>query len=299
MNILVTGANGQLENEIKEISRMCEKHRFFYTDVNSVADEYLDITHEESVKEFISDNKINIVINCAAYTNVETASVAKDSLCGVLNAYGPRNLAVAIKERNGLLIHISTDYVFRGTKNTPYTEEDAVGPINDYGSSKLLGEALINSCNEKTIIIRTSWLYSIYGKNFVKTIINKLHNKNEELKIVDDQIGSPTYANDLAKAIIVIIDHYTNGTATYGIYHYSNDGVCTWYEFAKAIAEYSGLDELPNIKPCESSEFSSKVVRPHYSVLSKKKIMREFRVVVPYWRDSLKKCINKLLNEDL
>lgn len=293
MNILITGANGQLGNEFKQFPSSYMQHRFFFTDVNSASDEYLDITDKDAVEEFIIENEIDVVINCAAYTDVKSAEIGPETLAAKLNVHAPLYLSDAIRKRDGLLIHISTDYVFDGNKNTPYTEDDIIrSTLNDYGITKLGGELQIKD-KDKTIIIRTSWLYSHHGKNFVKTIIGKLLDKNE-LKIVDDQIGTPTYAADLALAIMKIISCYENGTAVYGIFHYSNEGVCTWFEFAKAIAEYSGLWGFADIKPCSSDEIMDNVKRPTYSVLSKKKIIKEYDVDVPYWRDSLKKCISKL-----
>lgn len=293
MNILVTGANGQLGNEMRIVSRG-SKDVYFFTDI--VEEEgknttILDITNLETVRQIVSDCEINVIVNCAAYTNVDKAETDQD-FCELLNAKAPENLAIAMKEVGGLLVHISTDYVFGGEPyNTPCKEDQKGTPMGVYGSTKLLGEQNIQNSGVDYLIFRTAWLYSEFGKNFVKTMQN-LTATRPQLKVVFDQTGTPTYAYDLAKAIFNIIENrkYTGNT---GIYHYSNEGVCSWYDFTKMIAEYSGQTEC-DIQPCHSDEFPSPVKRPAYSVLDKTKVKETFGVNVPYWTDSLRKCINNL-----
>lgn len=282
MNILITGANGQLGNEIRIASERC-RDNFIFTDV-----EELDITDARAVKETVNDNNIGIIVNCAAYTNVDKAEDDRE-LAERLNAAGVANLASAIGEKNGWLFHISTDYVFGGNKNnTPCREDEPANPTGVYGITKLHGEEAVISSGCRYVIIRTAWLYSEFGKNFLKTMLD-LTSARPVLKVVFDQTGTPTYAMDLASAILHIIDsrkYEGNG----GIYHYSNEGVCSWFDFAKMIAEYAG-NTACDIRPCHSSEFPSKVVRPNYSVLDKTKIKETFGIAVPYWTDSLKRCM--------
>ena len=286
MNILVTGANGQLGSELRTIihSQHYTNHNYIFTDIDT-----LDLTDFESVKKFVIEHNINTVINCAAYTNVEGAEDDWNNTL-TLNTYVVKNLAELMKDIDGLLVHISTDYVFGSIYNKPITEKDGKHPESIYGITKSQGEQWIKLSGCKYLVFRTSWLYSVYGKNFVKTMY-KLTSEKNDLKVVFDQVGTPTYAHDLA---FVIFDILETGKyeEKYGIYHYSNEGVCSWYDFTKMICEYSG--HTCEIKPCHSNEFPSKVIRPPYSVLDKTKIKKTFGIEIPYWTDSLKTCINKL-----
>jgi dTDP-4-dehydrorhamnose reductase len=295
MNILVTGANGQLGNEMRIVTKG-SKDNYLFTDVVDVEGQMttiLDITNLDAVRSIVKDCDIKAIINCAAWTNVDGAEAPeKHDLVELLNAKAPENLAIAMKEVGGLLVHISTDYVFGGDPyNTPCKEDQKGTPTGVYGLTKLHGEQNIQNSGADYLIFRTAWLYSEFGKNFVKTMMNLTATK-PQLKVVFDQVGTPTYAYDLAAAIFDIIENrkYTGNT---GIYHYSNEGVCSWYDFTKMIAEYSGQTEC-DIQPCHSDEFPSPVKRPAYSVLDKTKVKETFGVDVPYWTDSLKKCINNL-----
>ncbi len=289
MNILVTGANGQLGNEMRIVSK-ASADKYIFTDVceqecNETT--FLDITDLKAVRQIVEENNVNAIVNCAAYTNVDAAESAEE-LAEKLNATAPENLAKAMKEVNGLLIQISTDYVFgKEPYNTPCHEDQQGTPTGVYGLTKLHGEQKIIATGCNHVIIRTAWLYSEYGKNFCKTMLN-LTGTKPQLKVVFDQCGTPTYAYDLALAITEILKKPVNG-----IYHYSNEGVCSWYDFTKMIAEYSGQTDC-DIQPCHSDEFPSPVKRPAYSVLDKTKIKETFGVKVPYWTDSLKLCINNL-----
>ena len=293
MNILVTGANGQLGNEMRIVSRQ-SADRYVFTDVADFPGNdtvHLDITDMEAVREAVSEYDIDIIVNCAAYTNVDKAEADIDA-CRLLNAKAPENLAVAIREKGGLLIHISTDYVFGGVVyDAPLNEDTPTSPTGVYGLTKLEGEEMIRRSGCRHIIIRTSWLYSEFGRNFVKTML-ALTSSKPSLKVVNDQTGTPTYALDLASAIFDIIEN-RKAEDREGIYHYSNEGVCTWYEFAKTIAEYAGNDEC-EISPCTSEEYPSPVRRPSYSVLDKTRIKKAFGMSVPHWTDSLKKCLNNI-----
>ncbi len=289
MNILVTGANGQLGNEMRIVSK-ASADKYIFTDVceqEGNETTFLDITDLQAVRQIVEENNVNAIVNCAAYTNVDAAESAEE-LAEKLNATAPENLAKAMKEVNGLLIQISTDYVFgKEPYNTPCHEDQQGTPTGVYGLTKLHGEQKIIATGCNHVIIRTAWLYSEYGKNFCKTMLNLTATK-PQLKVVFDQCGTPTYAYDLAVAITEILKKPVNG-----IYHYSNEGVCSWYDFTKMIAEYSGQTGC-NIQPCHSDEFPSPVKRPAYSVLDKTKIKETFGVKVPYWTDSLKLCINNL-----
>ena len=293
MNILVTGANGQLGNEMRIVSRQ-SADRYVFTDVTDFPGNdtvHLDITDMEAVREVVSEYDIDIIVNCAAYTNVDKAEADIDA-CRLLNAKAPENLAVAIREKGGLLIHISTDYVFGGVVyDAPLNEDTPTSPTGVYGLTKLEGEEMIRRSGCRHIIIRTSWLYSEFGRNFVKTML-ALTSSKPSLKVVNDQTGTPTYALDLASAIFDIIENRKVEDRE-GIYHYSNEGVCTWYEFARTIAEYAGNDEC-EISPCTSEEYPSPVRRPSYSVLDKTRIKNAFGMSVPLWTDSLKKCLNNI-----
>lgn len=303
MNILVTGANGQLGNEMRLISKEMTDH-FIFTDVTEMEGletTLLDITNLEAVKELVKMHKVDCIVNCAAYTNVDKAETDVD-FCRTLNARAPQNLAIAMKEAGGLLIHVSTDYVFGGDPyNIPCREEQKGTPTGVYGLTKLEGEENIKAAGCEYVIIRTAWLYSEFGKNFVKTMLNLTATK-PQLKVVFDQAGTPTYAYDLAKAIQTVLKDYAAEqlASTYsktGIYHYSNEGVCSWYDFTKSIAAMSGHTEC-NIQPCHSNEFPSPVKRPAYSVLDKTKIKETFSLRIPYWTDSLKVCIEHLTKKN-
>lgn len=287
MNILVTGANGQLGNEMRIVAKNSADN-YIFTDVAE-----LDITNAEAVEKMVMDNDVKVIVNCAAYTNVDKAEDDRE-FAEILNAKAAENLAVAIKKNNGLLVHVSTDYVFGGTKNnTPCKEDEPANPTGVYGVTKLHGEQAIMATGCHYIIIRTAWLYSEFGKNFLKTMLNLTATK-PQLKVVFDQVGSPTYAYDLALAIFDIVEN-RKYEGNDGVYHYSNEGVCSWFDFTKMIAEYAGNTQC-DIQPCHSDEFPSKVVRPSYSVLDKTKIKATFGTVVPYWTDSLKVCMNNLKN---
>lgn len=288
MVVLVTGANGQLGNEMRIVAQN-SKDYYIFTDVAE-----LDITNLDAIREMVAKEEVKVIINCAAYTNVDKAEEDVD-FCTLLNATAVENLAIAMKEVDGLLVHVSTDYVFGGDPyNTPCTEDKKGTPTGVYGQTKLQGEQNIQKVGCHHLIIRTAWLYSEFGKNFVKTMLNLTATK-PELKVVFDQTGTPTYAYDLAAAIYDIVENrkYENKD---GIYHYSNEGVCSWFDFTKMIAEYAG-NTTCDIQPCHSNEFPSKVIRPSYSVLDKTKIKNTFGIKVPYWTDSLKICINHLNNE--
>lgn len=287
MNILVTGANGQLGNEMRIVAKNSADN-YIFTDVAE-----LDITNAEAVEKMVMDNDVKIIINCAAYTNVDKAEDDSE-FAEILNAKAAENLAVAMKKNDGLLVHVSTDYVFGGTKNnTPCKEDEPANPTGVYGVTKLHGEQAIIASGCRHIIIRTAWLYSEFGKNFLKTMLNLTATK-PRLKVVFDQVGTPTYAYDLALAIFDIVEN-RKYEGNDGVYHYSNEGVCSWFDFTKMIAEYAGNTQC-DIQPCHSDEFPSKVVRPSYSVLDKTKIKATFGTVVPYWTDSLKVCMNNLRN---
>lgn len=285
MNILVTGANGQLGNEMRVVARNSADN-YIFTDVAE-----LDITDAAAVEKMVTDNDVKVIVNCAAYTNVDKAEDDRE-FAELLNARAVENLAQAIRRNDGLLVHVSTDYVFGGTKNnTPCREDEPANPTGVYGVTKLHGEQAIIASGCHHIIIRTAWLYSEFGKNFLKTMLDLTATK-PQLKVVFDQVGSPTYAYDLALAIFDIVENrkYVDND---GIYHYSNEGVCSWFDFTKMIAEYAdhtGCD----IQPCHSDEFPSNVIRPSYSVLDKTKIKKTFGVAVPYWTDSLRVCMTNL-----
>ena len=285
MNILVTGSNGQLVNEMRIVSRQSQD-RYFFTDVAE-----LDITNAEAVEQMVQENQIQAIINCAAYTNVDLAEDNQE-LAQKLNATAVRNLALAIQKNDGILIHVSTDYVFGGNKNnTPCSEDEPANPTGVYGLTKLEGEKAILEVGCRHLIIRTAWLYSEFGKNFVKTMLTLTATK-PSLNVVFDQVGTPTYAYDLAAAIFHIVENRLYEGHD-GIYHYSNEGVCSWFDFTKMIAEYAGHTAC-DIQPCHSNEFPSKVVRPSYSVLDKTKIKTTFGIRIPYWTDSLKRCLTEL-----
>ena len=322
MNILVTGANGQLGNEMRIVAKD-SKDRYIFTDVcdehpESIAMLYklagddidatttkLDITNLDAIREMVKANDVKVIVNCAAWTNVDGAEdPEKRELVELLNAKAPENLAVAMKEVGGLLVHISTDYVFGGDPyNTPCKEDQKGTPTGVYGLTKLHGEQNIQTTGVDYLIFRTAWLYSEFGKNFVKTMLNLTATK-PQLKVVFDQVGTPTYSRDLADAILVAIEDYkaevanlstltANRYAKTGIYHFSNEGVCSWYDFTKMIAEYGGNTGC-DIQPCHSDEFPSPVKRPAFSVLDKTKVKDTFKVNIPYWTVSLHHCITRI-----
>lgn len=293
MNILVTGSNGQLGMEMRKVSA-CSSDRYIFTDVNDfpgVETEYLDITDSGAVNSLVREKSIGAIVNCAAYTDVDRAEEDRE-MADLLNHRAVKNLAEAMKSAGGLLVHISTDYVFgKEPYNVPCREEQRGTPTGVYGETKLAGERAVLASGCRYLIIRTSWLYSEYGKNFVKTMLD-LTGSRQEMNVVFDQTGTPTYALDLAEAIYHIIEtRKFEGRS--GIYHYSDEGVCSWYDFTKMIAEYSGHAEC-RILPCHSSEYPSKVVRPSYSVLDKTKIKTTFGLEIPYWTDSLRRCLDNM-----
>ena len=314
MKILVTGANGQLGNEMRIVAKGSADH-YIFTDVMDASDEsiamlhklagddidysteHLDITNLDDIRAVVKREQIEAIVNCAAYTNVDAAEDNYD-LAELLNAKAVENLAIAMKEVNGLLVHISTDYVFGGDPyNTPCKEDQKGTPTGVYGLTKLHGEQAVQRVGCKHIIIRTAWLYSEFGKNFVMTMLNLTASK-PQLKVVFDQVGTPTYALDLAQAITIILNDYKPSTLNYqnnGIYHFSNEGVCSWFDFTKMIAEYAGNTEC-DIQPCSSNEFPSKVKRPAYSVLDKTKVKNIFNLKVPYWTNSLHQCLGNLID---
>lgn len=289
MNILVTGGQGQLGNELKLVAKSQNEHNYIFSDIQN-EDNIINICDIESIKSFINNNNIDYIVNCAAYTNVNKAENDKE-LCFDINESGIRNISLIAKEYNIKVIHISTDYVFNGNHYIPYTENDMTNPTSIYGSSKLNGELDAFSYNQNTVVIRTSWLYSEFGNNFVKTMLN-IGNIKDEITVVFDQIGTPTYAYDLALTIHNII----SSKFVPGIYHYSNEGVCSWYDFAKTIFDIANIK--CEVKPIHSYEFKTPVKRPFYSVLDKTKIKETYNIKIPYWRDSLKFCINKIIENN-
>ena len=335
MTILVTGANGQLGNEMRIVTKG-SKDKYIFTDVCDehpesiemlrklagddvdVTTTKLDITNIGAIRAMVKENNIKVIVNCAAWTNVDGAEDSeKYELVELLNAKAPENLAIAINEVGGLLVHISTDYVFGGDPyNTPCKEDQKGTPTGVYGLTKLHGEQNIQATEVSYLIFRTAWLYSEFGKNFVKTMLNLTATK-PQLKVVFDQVGTPTYAYDLAKVILLAIEDYKNSLtanrspliyAKSGIYHFSNEGVCSWYDFTKMIVEIAielgyydslpkqgDLERLCDIQPCHSDEFPSPVMRPAFSVLDKTKVKETFGIKVPYWKESLKKCMNNIM----
>ncbi len=289
MNILVTGANGQLGHEMQLAAKESE-NTYVFTDV-AEGYEKLDITNVDEVCRMVRERNIQVIVNCAAYTNVDKA---EDDvvMADLLNNRAVENLAVAAKEADAVLVHVSTDYVFQGDRNVPCREDWPTHPLGVYGQTKLAGEQSLLRVGCRYLIFRTAWLYSAFGKNFVKTMQNLTATK-DSLKVVFDQVGTPTYAGDLAALIYHIIEN--DQLDKQGIYHYSNEGVCSWYDFAKEICALSG--NVCDIQPCHSDEFPSKVQRPHFSVLDKTKVKETFGITVPYWKDSLVKCIEELGNK--
>ena len=292
MNILITGANGQLGNEMRILSAQHTQHTYFFTDVAE-----LDITSREAVQHFVTENAIDIIVNCAAYTNVDKAE-SDEELAYAINATAAENLG-----RSGAkVIHISTDYVFSGEGFIPYTETDSVAPRTAYGRTKLAGEELLQAICPEAIIIRTAWLYSTFGNNFVKTML-RLGQEREALGVVFDQIGSPTYAADLAVAIFAAIE---SPEWHAGVYHFTNEGVCSWYDFtheifarAQSLLDKEAADKIAacQLRPILSSEYQYQTPRPHYSVLNKSKIKQTFGITIPHWTEALQVCLEKLLHD--
>jgi dTDP-4-dehydrorhamnose reductase len=291
MNILITGCNGQLGNEMQLLAKHNSQHRYFFTDIvvpEGMKASVLDITKQEDVNAFVQENHIDCIVNCAAFTAVDKAEESVE-LCRRLNSEAPGILAEAVGKRGGCMIQISTDYVFDGTAYTPYTEDAPTCPNSVYGTTKLDGENAVAAVCNKYMIIRTAWLYSTYGNNFVKTMI-RLGKEKPELGVVFDQVGTPTYARDLAVAIMTAI----NKGIVPGIYHFSNEGVISWYDFTKAIHRIAGITSC-KVKPLHTSEYPTPATRPHFSVLDKTKIKRTYGIEIPYWEDSLKECVSKLV----
>lgn len=282
MNILITGCNGQLGNEMQLLEAENQQHQWFNTDVQE-----LDISNQLAIEQFVAENKIDGIVNCAAYTAVDKAENDKE-LCTTLNTVAPSYLAAAMEKRGGWMIQISTDYVFDGSKHTPYVETDTPCPDSVYGNTKLAGELGVTKFCKKSMIIRTAWLYSAFGNNFVKTMI-RLGKEKPELGVIFDQIGTPTYARDLAVAIMTAI----NKGIVPGVYHFSNEGVISWYDFTKAIHRIAGIMTC-HVKPLHTAEYPTPAHRPHYSVLDKTKIKTTYGIEIPYWEESLKDCIEKL-----
>ena len=282
MKILITGCNGQLGNEMQLLEKENPQHTYFNTDVAE-----LDITDQAAIEKFVEENEIDGIVNCAAYTAVDKAE-DNETLCQRLNAEAPAYLAHAVGQRGGWMIQISTDYVFDGTKHTPYVEDDETCPNSVYGRTKLVGELNVQKLCERSMIIRTAWLYSTFGNNFVKTMI-RLGKERPVLGVIFDQIGTPTYARDLAVAIMTAI----NEGIVPGIYHFSNEGVTSWYDFTKAIHRIAGIKEC-QVRPLHTAEYPTPANRPHYSVLDKTKIKQTYTLEIPYWEESLAECIAKL-----
>ena len=297
MNVLVTGACGQLGNEMQLQAAQNPQHRWFFTDVVSVGEgsafavSPLDITDPAAINAFVEANAIDIIVNCAAYTAVDRAE-EDEKKAFLLNATAPGYLAAAIERRGGQLIQISTDYVFDGTAHIPYTEEQQTCPTSAYGRTKLAGEQAVLAANPSAMIIRTAWLYSTFGNNFVKTML-RLGRERNELGVIFDQIGTPTYARDLAAVILTAI----NQGIVPGIYHFSNEGVCSWYDFTRAIHRLAGITTC-HVRPLHTAEYPTPAARPHYSVLDKTKIKKTFGIEVPYWEESLRECMAKLKIEN-
>ena len=283
MRILITGCNGQLGNEMQLMEKDNPQHTYFNTDVAE-----LDITSKEAIEAFVSENQIDGIVTCAAYTAVDKAEDNQE-LCHLLNAVAPGYLAEAIAKRGGWMIQISTDYVFDGTNHTPYVETDPVCPNSVYGSTKLDGEKVVMAACEQSMIIRTAWLYSTFGNNFVKTMI-RLGKEKPELGVIFDQIGTPTYARDLAVAIFAAI----NQGVKPGLYHFSNEGVISWYDFTKAIHRIAGITTC-HVRPLHTEEYPTPAARPHYSVLDKTKIKQTYGLEIPYWEESLAECLGVLM----
>ena len=283
MNILITGCNGQLGNEMQSLEKENPQHTFFNTDVAE-----LDITDQQAIDQYVDAHEIDGIVNCAAYTAVDKAE-ENETLCQKLNAEAPAYLAHAVDRRGGWMIQISTDYVFDGTNHTPYTEDEDTCPNSVYGKTKLVGELNVQKLCRRAMIIRTAWLYSTFGNNFVKTMI-RLGKEKPQLGVIFDQIGTPTYARDLARVIMVAV----NKGIQPGIYHFSNEGVISWYDFTKAIHRLAGITTC-RVSPLHTSEYPTPAARPHYSVLDKTKIKEVYGIEILYWEESLKECVDELM----
>lgn len=282
MNILITGCNGQLGNEMQLLESQYPQYQWYNTDVQE-----LDISNQQTIEQFVAAHEIDGIVNCAGYTAVDKAE-ENEQLCALLNQHAPAYLAAAVEKRGGWMVHISTDYVFDGTHHTPYVETDEPCPNSVYGRTKLAGEQEVMQHCKRSVIIRTAWLYSTFGNNFVKTMI-RLGKERPELGVIFDQIGTPTYAGDLAKAIMAVVE---KGIMP-GIYHFSNEGVISWYDFTKAIHRLAGITTC-HVRPLHTAEYPTPANRPHYSVLDKTKIKTVYGIEIPYWEESLKDCIEKL-----
>ena len=282
MNILITGCNGQLGNEMQLLEKENPQHTYYNTDVAE-----LDITDQQAIERFVDEHAIDGIVNCAAYTAVDKAE-SNEALCQLLNAEAPAYLAHAVGRRRGWMVQISTDYVFDGTKHTPYVEDDDTCPNSVYGRTKLVGEINVQKLCERSMIIRTAWLYSTFGNNFVKTMIRLGHEK-PELGVIFDQIGTPTYARDLARVIMTAIEQGIRP----GIYHFSNEGVTSWYDFTKAIHRLAGITTC-RVRPLHTAEYPTPAARPHYSVLDKTKIKQTYGIDIPHWEESLADCIEHI-----
>ena len=282
MNILITGCNGQLGNEMQLLESQYPQYQWYNTDVQD-----LDISNQQAIEQFVAAHEIDGIVNCAGYTAVDKAE-ENEELCAMLNQHAPAYLAAAVEKRGGWMVHISTDYVFDGTHHTPYVETDEPCPNSVYGRTKLAGEQEVMQHCKRSVIIRTAWLYSTFGNNFVKTMI-RLGKERPELGVIFDQIGTPTYAGDLAKAIMAVVE---KGIMP-GIYHFSNEGVISWYDFTKAIHRLAGITTC-HVRPLHTAEYPTPANRPHYSVLDKTKIKTVYGIEIPYWEESLKDCIEKL-----
>lgn len=283
--ILVTGANGQLGNSLRKLSAGYSRFTFLFTDVDT-----LDICDADAVREYVSANQVDYILNCAAYTAVDKAE-DNEELCMRINRDAVKNLGNAACITGAKVIHVSTDYVFDGTHYIPYVETDTTCPASVYGCTKLAGEEALTEACPDSVIIRTAWLYSEYGNNFVKTML-RLGSEREELRVIFDQIGTPTYAGDLAYAMMTVVEQAENGFFTAGVYHYSNEGVCSWYDFTVKILQIAGLKT--RVVPIESKEYPAKAARPHFSVLNKAKIKTTYGVTIPHWEESLRKCMVEL-----
>lgn len=282
MNILITGCNGQLGNEMQLLESQYPQYQWYNTDVQE-----LDISNQQAIEQFVAAHEIDGIVNCAGYTAVDKAE-ENEELCAMLNQHAPAYLAAAVEKRGGWMVHISTDYVFDGIHHTPYVETDEPCPNSVYGRTKLAGEQEVMQHCKRSVIIRTAWLYSTFGNNFVKTMI-RLGKERPELGVIFDQIGTPTYAGDLAKAIMAVVE---KGIMP-GIYHFSNEGVISWYDFTKAIHRLAGITTC-HVRPLHTAEYPTPANRPHYSVLDKTKIKTVYGIEIPYWEESLKDCIEKL-----
>lgn len=284
INILVTGSNGQLGSALQVLAKQYTQYQFYFTDVAE-----LDITDKSAIAVFVSANSIYAIVNCAAYTAVDKAESDLE-LADKINHLAVKYLAEVAKEHQCKLIHISTDYVFDGTHHIPYVETDVPNPQSVYGKTKLAGEQVLQEINpSNSIIIRTSWIYSSFGANFVKTML-KLGKERDELRVITDQVGTPTYAADLAQTILTILPHLSNEKVE--VYHYTNEGVCSWYDFAQAIFEISKID--CKVIPITTAQYPTAAQRPHYSVLNKTQLKEKFKIEIPYWRDSLRNCLKKM-----